>query len=485
MSALLLALLVTSPEPVRIGSKVFTESVLLGEITRQTLVTEGLEAEHRRELGGTAIAWQALVGGSIDVYPEYVGTLIHEILGKEGVRGEAQLVEALERHGVYIAAELGFEDGYAIGVRPEIPIRRISELRDAPGIRMAFSSEFIDRRDGWPGLARAYGFSFGSVRGLQHTLAYEAIQEGQLDLTDVYTTDPEIDRLGLRVLEDDKHYFPSYRAVLLARRSLAPEAQDALAKLAGAIEVKRMRVMNARAAVEHVPESTVAAEFVEATFNVMLAREARSNVWTRFVTNLAAHLGLVAVSLLAAIMVGVPIGVLAAKSRRVGSAMVGLTGVVQTVPSLALLVFMIPLFGIGYLPAVMALFVYSLLPIVQNTYVGVHDMPLPLRESAIALGLGPATRIFRIDVPLAAPSIVAGIRTSAVINVGTATLGALIGAGGFGQPILTGIRLNNVGLVLEGAIPAALLALVVQAALTVAERWFVPKGLRLVGDAGT
>ncbi|MBC7792752.1 MAG: ABC transporter permease subunit, partial [Clostridia bacterium] len=125
-----------------------------------------------------------------------------------------------------------------------------------------------------------------------------------------------------------------------------------------------------------------------------------------------------------------------------------------------------------------------LLPIVQNTYVGVSDMPLSLRESAIALGLGSATRIFRIDVPLAAPSIVAGIRTSAVINVGTATLGALIGAGGFGQPILTGIRLNNVGLVLEGAIPAALLALAVQGALTVTERWIVPEGLRLVGETG-
>jgi osmoprotectant transport system permease protein len=256
-----------------------------------------------------------------------------------------------------------------------------------------------------------------------------------------------------------------------------------LAKLSGTIDVEAMRRLNARVAIDKVSDERVAADVVESTFMVVTNHSKQSTIWSRFVDNLLAHLGLVSVSLLAAIAVGVPVGVIAAKSRRLGTALVGLTGVLQTVPSLALLVFMIPLFGIGYVPAVVALFVYSLLPIVQNTFTGVHDLPLPLHESAVALGLGSWVRLFRIELPLAAPSIVAGVRTSAVINVGTATLGALIGAGGFGQPILTGIRLSNVGLVLEGAVPAALLALAVQAGLTIGERWIIPRGLRLVPEA--
>jgi osmoprotectant transport system permease protein len=157
--------------------------------------------------------------------------------------------------------------------------------------------------------------------------------------------------------------------------------------------------------------------------------------------------------------------------------------VLQTVPSLALLVFMIPLLGIGARPAVAALFLYSLLPIVRNTATGLADIPLPLRESALALGLPSGPRLRWIELPLAARSILAGTKTAAVINVGTATLGALVGAGGYGQPILTGIRLDDLGLILEGAVPAAALALLVQGGFELAERRLVPRGLRLRAGA--
>ncbi len=463
--------------PVRVGSKAFTESVIIGEIARQTLEAHGVVATHQRELGGTAIAWKALLGGEIDVYPEYSGTIVQEL-----IPGAGDLETALAKHGVVIAADLGFDDSYGIGVRPELPVRRISELADAPGLRVGLSNEFLDRQDGWRGLARVYDLGALQVRGLQHALAYSALEHGTLDAIDVYTTDAEIARIGVRVLEDDKHYFPSYRALLLARSDLSADARAVLKKLTATIDVERMRKLNGRAAIDHVSEDRAAGELVESVFSVM-TQQAQPTVWSRFWMNLKAHLGLTALSLFAAILVGVPLGVVAAKTRRIGGSIVGLTGVLQTVPSLALLVFMIPLFGIGYLPAVMALFVYSLLPIVQNTYVGVHDLPLPLHESAVALGLGPLVRTFRIELPLAMPAIVAGVRTSAVINVGTATLGALIGAGGFGQPILTGIRLSNVALVLEGAVPAALLAMAAQGLLTVAERWLVPRGLRLAAEA--
>jgi osmoprotectant transport system permease protein len=116
---------------------------------------------------------------------------------------------------------------------------------------------------------------------------------------------------------------------------------------------------------------------------------------------------------------------------------------------------------------------------VRNTYAGLHDIPLPLCESADALGLPPLARLWRIELPMASRAILAGIKTSAVINVGTATLGAIIGAGGYGQPILTGVRLDDKALILQGAVPAAVLALLVQGLFELAERWLVPKGLRL------
>jgi osmoprotectant transport system permease protein len=170
---------------------------------------------------------------------------------------------------------------------------------------------------------------------------------------------------------------------------------------------------------------------------------------------------------------------LAAKVSSCEKIVLGIVGIIQTIPSLALLVFMIPLLGIGGPPAVMALFLYSLLPIVRNTFTGIRDIPKSMIESACALGLPPNTRLRLVELPLASSTILAGIKTSAVINVGTATLGALIGAGGYGQPILTGIRLDNIGMILEGAVPAALLAVLIQGLFDLAERVVVPKGLRL------
>jgi osmoprotectant transport system permease protein len=192
----------------------------------------------------------------------------------------------------------------------------------------------------------------------------------------------------------------------------------------------------------------------------------------------AEHLFLVGVSLLAAIALAVPLGVIAAHRPRLGQVVLAIVGVVQTLPTLALLVFMIPLFGIGTVPAIVALFLYSLLPIVRNTHAGLCGIPSALRESALALGLPRGAMLRLIELPLASPLILAGIKSAAVINVGTATLGALIGAGGLGQPIFTGIRLDNSSLILQGAIPASLLALAVQGLFEIAERIVVPRGLR-------
>ena len=193
---------------------------------------------------------------------------------------------------------------------------------------------------------------------------------------------------------------------------------------------------------------------------------------------------MVAVSLFWAVLVAVPLGVLAARRARLGQLVLGVVGVIQTIPAIALLVLLIRPVGwfsdeLGYPQAVVALFLYSLLPIVRNTHAGLRAIPPPLSESAMALGLPPATRLFRVDLPLASPTILAGIKTAAVINVGFATLGGFIGAGGFGEPIFTGIRLNDYGIILQGALPAALLAILVQGLFELLERTLVPKGLRL------
>ncbi len=284
------------------------------------------------------------------------------------------------------------------------------------------------------------------------------------------------------MLADDLRFFPSYECVWLYRLDLparSPAAFAALGRLEGRISTSEMAAMNARAKIDRVPEDRVAADFVTGKLGIKAAVHSETFVGS-LLTRLGEHLALVSISLASGIVVAIPLGIAAARYSRLGTIILGAASIIQTIPSLALLVFMIPWLGIGAKPALAALFLYSLLPIVRNTATGLADIPGSLRESAEALGLTALARLLRIELPLASRSILAGIKTAAVINVGTATIGALIGAGGFGQPILTGIRLDDIPMILfQGAIPAALLALAVQAAFDLAERVLVPKGLRL------
>jgi osmoprotectant transport system permease protein len=333
----------------------------------------------------------------------------------------------------------------------------------------------MDRADGWPALKRVYGFTHGNVQGLDHDLAYRGLAAGGIDAIDVYTTDAEIAYYGLRLLEDDRKHFPAYDAVVLYRTTLArtaPKVLAAIRRLEGRIDAARMSGLNAAVKIAGRSDDAVAAEFLSADMGI--GRQSREETgWARFWRHGWEHLVLVGISLGAAIVAAIPLGILAARAPGPGQVILGAVAIVQTIPGLALLVFMIPLFGIGSEPAIAALFLYSLLPIVRNTHAGLTGIPASLIESAVALGLPDRARLRLVELPLAAPSILAGIKISAVINVGTATLGALIGAGGYGQPILTGIRLDDVGLILQGAVPAALLALAVQGAFELAERRFV------------
>jgi osmoprotectant transport system permease protein len=476
-----------APSGAVIGSKNFTESVILGEMLRADAQHHALTIEHRRAMGGSAILWQALLQGSIDAYPEYTGTITHELMrGLPASTTREDLVAALKPMGLGISASLGFEDRYALGIMRELgerlSLRALSDLRAHPELRFAFSNEFMNRADGWPGLRAAYGLQPVNVKGVEHSLAYRALAGGAADVIDLYTTDAEIQSYGIQVLIDDRRYFPSYEAVWLYRLDSAqriPALVSSISDLAGRISEVQMQRMNAAVQVERRDESAVATQFLASQFSTPQAAAAQTpDAYQRIRTRTLEHLGLVSLSLALAILIGLPLGVTAAKLPRIGRLVLGIAVVLQTVPSLAMLVFMIPLFGIGAKPAIATLFLYSLLPIVRNTMTGLTSIPSRLQESAASLGLPWTVRLLRVEAPLAARTIIAGISTAAVINVGTATLGALIGAGGYGEPILTGIRLNDLPLILEGAIPAAAMALTVMAAFQVLEHWLTPRGLR-------
>lgn len=464
----------------RVGSKKFTESVILGEVLAGAARSAGASVTHSRELGGTAIVWKALVAGEIDAYVEYTGTLREEILGGR-VKADADVASALAALGIHLGPSLGFDNTYALGVRRDVAERldlhTISDLARHPEVRLGLSNEFLDRKDGWPGLAARYGLPQRELRGLDHDLAYRGLSAGDVDIVDLYSTDAEIRFYDLAVLRDDRRHFPEYRAVVVRRADLderAPAVVRAWAALEGTLPPEAMVRMNARAKLDRVPEAVVAAEHVAALFGgeADAAVESRSELLLRTTRE---HLVLVVTSLLAALLVAIPLGVVAAKKRRVGQVLLGLTGILQTIPSLALLVVLIPLFGLGDAPAIVALALYSLLPIVRATHAGLTGLPTPLRESAEALGLSTWGKLRHVELPLAARAILSGVKTAAVIDVGLATLGALVGAGGYGQPILTGIRLDRVDLILLGAVPSAVLALLVQGLFDAVERWLVPK----------
>lgn len=464
-----------------VGSKKFTESVILGEMARIALEDAGIDATHRRELGGSRILFDATRAGEIDVYPEYTGTLRFEILSAARLERDADIPAALARRGLAMSRPLGFSNGYALAMQPAVAdrlgIRTIGDLAGHPDLSVAVSNEFLERGDGWRALSRAYGLDRIAARGIDHDLAYRALDSGQIAVTDAYTTDAEIDAYGLRLLEDDRAFFPRYDAVFVYRQGLPDAAKQVLDSLAGSIDEAQMRRLNKAVRIDGTSETQAAREALGKAADAPDA--APESLVERIRPFLLQHIALVAVALGLALVIAIPLGIVAARSPRIGALVIPATGLLQTIPSLALFVMLIPVLGIGARPTIAALFLYSLLPIVRNVHAGLSGIDPRLMDSARALGLSRFARLRRIELPLALPTIMAGVRTAAVIAVGLATLGALIGSGGLGQPILTGIRLNDTALILEGAIPAALLALAMEGLFHLIERATTPRGLRV------
>jgi len=488
------ALPACAAEPLRIGSKRFTESYVLGEVVRQTLARQGIAAVHQQGLGNTGILERALETGAIDMYPEYTGTIVREILKREGNPSIAELNAWLAPRGLKAAIPLGFNDTYALAMREDraasLGIRSVSDLAKAPSdLRAGLSHEFLQRADGWPALSAAYRLPLEPGSGIDHGLAYEAIASGRVDLIDVYSTDAKIGRYRLRVLDDDRQFFPRYEAVLLMRAAVDPAP---LRMLEGRIDAPAMIAMNAKVELDGLSFADAARDFVRSlgaagafgssasgTAADAEAVGARSGLWQRtfapdFGRLLAQHLLLVFGSLVVAVLVGIPLGIGAWRWRRGAPLVLGAVAVLQTVPSLALLAVLIAMLGtIGFAPAVVALFLYALLPIVRNTHAGLEAVPRGLAQAALSLGLTPPQTLRTVQLPLALPIVLAGIKTAAVINVGTATVAAFVGAGGFGERIVAGLAVNDTQAMLAGALPSAALALAVQAAFDLLERRLV------------
>ena len=472
----LAALAAAAPAPVRIGSKKFTESYVLGEIAVRALGSAGIPAEHRQGMGGTLILWQALASGAIDAYPEYTGTIAEEIVRAPSEGSVAALRPRLAASGIGVTDPLGFDNTYALVMRRararSLGIATIGDLRNHPGLSAGLTHEFLGRRDGWAPLARRYGLSL-EVRGIDHALGYAALASGAIDVKDAYSTDARIAEDDLVVLRDDLGFFPSYEAVFLYRESLAPAAVAALRGLSGRIDGSEMTRLNAEA--ERTRDyGRAAAAFFGKGGEPAASVPRRIARWTR------RHVELVAVSVALAVLAGIPLGIAASGRGWAARGILAAAGTIQTVPALALLALLVPIPFLGISPAtaIVALFLYSLLPIVRNTATGLQDVPPAIRESAEALGLPARARLFRVYLPMASRTILAGIRTSAVIAVGTATLAALIGAGGLGEPIISGLNLNDHGTILQGAVPAAALALAVEGLFLLAERLVIPRGLQ-------
>lgn len=505
----------TDQRPVIVASKPFGESYLLAEMFAQVLEANGLPVRRMPGLGTTEILFSALRTGAIDVYPEYTGTgliaILHDSLPPEALADPRHVYTHVagafdSRYGVRWLPPLGFQNTFALAVRRDTAaryrLRSVSDLaREGTNLTAGLTPDFIGRPDGLEGLVRAYGEGVRpkTIKPLLPALKYEALVSGAVDVIDGYSTDGLIERHRLIVLEDDLNFFPPYEAaaVLGPKAASRDDVVAALTLLSGRISEETMRTLNRRVEVDGEDVGAVAASALRA---LGVTKQPHANgaqtgspaarpdesltsyLWGRRAMLLRLtlrHLWLVAAAMLAAALVAIPLGLALERARVAEGAVFGTLGILQTIPSIALLAFLVPLIGVGIRPALVALWLYALYPIARGTYTGVRDADPAAVEAAEALGMTPAQRLLRVRLPIAAPVIMAGVRTAAVITVGAATLAAFIGAGGLGEPIVTGLALADTRMILSGALPAALLALVVDGGLLLLERRVAPAHLRL------
>lgn len=470
-------------QKVRVGAKHFNEGYIVSEIIAQLLEHNGFEVERVYHLGGTMVSFSALEQGGIDIYPEYTGTISSEVLKSEkhiSYDEIQRLIGYLKK--MEMSPAFGFNNTYALVTKRNRSttdnIRSISALKNRTDLKIGLSYEFLKRNDGWFNLAKVYSLNQKPV-GLEHGLAYQALNEGKIEVTDAYSTDGEIEKYGLEVLADDRSFFPDYAAVALYHTDLNPKVKGVVARLANKISEREMQQMNASVLFEKKTFAQVADEFLRAKGFIGEDKPVvKVSVASEIIQKTLRHLILTFTSLLLAILAAIPLGIIVYQTPRISNTVLYIVGLFQTIPSIALLAVMIPITNIGVVPTIIALFIYALLPIVRNTVVGLQSVDPLLKNIALGMGMTSMQKMKWIEFPLALPTIMTGIRTSAVISVGTATIAAFVGAGGLGEFIVTGLALNNTSLILQGAIPAALLALLIEFFFSLLEKIILSPQLR-------
>jgi len=449
----------------------------------QLLESEGYNVERKFNLGGTLVCFESLINRQVDIYPEYTGTISEAILKLDNKVDNKHLNDSLKYlYNLEIAETFGFNNTYAFAVKKnaaeKYSLKKISDLKGLDNLNIAFSYEFLKRKDGWESIASVYGLTQKPV-GIEHGLAYQALDDGKIDITDVYSTDGEIPRYNLVILEDDKNFFPKYYGVPFYRRDLDSNVKKIIGKLSYTLNDSLMQTLNAKVIYEKKSFAEVAGGFLNS--KGLTKHETHitgTSIYPEIFSKTLVHLKITFIALIIALFIAIPLGVILYIFSGASKTVLYFAGLLQTIPSIALLAVMIPLFGIGLLPAIVALVLYALLPILRNTAIGLFSVDPLLKRVAKGMGLNTWQRLRYVEIPLAVPTIIAGIKTAAVINIGTATLAAFIGAGGLGEFIVTGLALNDTGLILRGAVPAALLAIIVEFMFEMLERLIVPKHLK-------
>ncbi len=488
-AAMLILLLTTAAaqdEKITVGSKMDTESYLIAEMISQLLEHNGYDVERKFGLGGTLISYDALREGVVDLYPEYTGTISAVLIEPEERPEDTTNIEsyrdALNRRGLEIFSQFGFNNSYVLTMNGDAStaknIRKMSDLRDHPDLVISLSHEFLNRDDGWPALKQVYGLSH-TPTGIQHGLAYKAIDEGMIDITDAYSTDGDIERYGLVFLEDDLDFFPKYYAAIMTRSDFPERARQILSRLENMLDDDGMRALNAKIVIDQQTFEVVAKAFLlERGFIDGSVEISSEPILSLLIKNTMTHIKLTLIALSIGCVIGLSLALAIFRSKKLSRTVIYFCGLMQTIPSIALLALMIPILGIGEVPAIAALFLYSLLPILRSAITALSTIDPVLVNVSRAIGMTRVQQLKNVLIPLALPNIMAGIRTATVICIGTATLAAFIGAGGLGEPIVTGLALNDTNLILQGALPAACLAIIVELMFELLEKKIIPEHMR-------
>ncbi len=487
-----------------VGSKIFTENVLLGEMLSILLEEKyGYQVTRKLNIGGTKLVFDALNSEQIDVYPEYTGTGYIMILNFSEKKSASKIYRIVKkqfakRFQLVLSLPLGFNNTYALAVRSDDErfknIYKVSDLVGrVEGLSLAVGHEFMARNDGYENFKKSYNihFSEDKVYSMDPGLVYFALKNKKADMIMSYSTDGRVKSYHLKLLEDDKKYFPAYEAAYLTRKNIFkefPKMKQAFKDLENNIDEKEIISLNDKVDRLKYETNVVARNFLiqKKLLDENVVNFEHKNLFSYYYSKkdyllkiFIEHLILTFSSLLIALFCSLPIGILMVRKKMAAKIIFPIVNTFQTIPSLALLGFLIPFLGIGYAPAIFTLFIYSLLPLIRNTYEGIKSVDRNPIEAAIGIGLTKWQTLNKIEIPLALPIIIAGVRTSAVIIVGTATLAALVGAGGLGEPIFRGMATVNSKLIFLGAVPATILAIALDRSITFFETFFVSKGLRL------